>query len=213
MAATGLRRWSALGLLLVGPAVTVLVMLALPGPSGHWSGHVGSAAGAIGVALALVTAALLVRDRLAWPLLVTLGVIGESGAGKSTLLGLVIGVGLALEALGSYRAARAIWRTAFDDREAGIYGHLDDGFEWGHTVAAWGDSLVTVGSLGFAILLGMSRQVRTRVAVVGGVLCLVPAWIYPALGPLLLLAWMYGSSAARALRPNPEADPAVGLPR
>ena len=198
MAATGLRRWSALGLLLVGPAVTVLVMLALPGPSGHWSGHVGSAAGAIGVALALVTAALLVRDRLAWPLLVTLGVIG---------------VGLALEALGSYRAARAIWRTAFDDREAGIYGHLYDGFEWGHTVAAWGDSLVTVGSLGFAILLGMSRQVRTRVAVVGGVLCLVPAWIYPALGPLLMLAWMYGSSAARAPRPNPEADPAVGLPR
>ena len=185
------RRWSALGLVLVGPAAAALVSLLHPGPSGHWSGHLAAAAMSLGVAVALLVGTRLVRGRLPWPLLVTLGVIG---------------VGLALEIIGNVRAAQSIWGTTYDDAEVGLYGPLYDGYEWGHSVAAWGDSVVLVGSLAFAILLGVSREVRVVVAVAGAVLALVPPWIYPALGPLLLIAWLRGSSAAHAPTTGREAD-------
>jgi hypothetical protein len=48
------RRWAPFGLFLVAPAVGALVDLLVPGPRGHWSGHVGSGAAAAGQLVAVV---------------------------------------------------------------------------------------------------------------------------------------------------------------
>ena len=170
------RRWPVFCLLLVAPIAAGLVTLLHPGPSGHWSGHLATAAESIGVAVALVIGA-----RLVWTRLPRLAVAALA----------LVGVGLALEVVGNLRAAGSLWETTYDDAEAGLLGPLHAGYEWGHTVAAWGDTVVIVGSLGFALALGLTRRVGLMVAAIGGVVALFPPWIYPALSPLLLLSWLY----------------------
>jgi hypothetical protein len=60
-------------------------------------------------------------------------------------------------------------------------------------VAAWGDGLVVAGGLAFGVLLAVSRRVNPAIALVGGVLAFFPPWIYPAFGPVALLAWLYAA--------------------
>ena len=170
------QRWFVFGLLLVAPIAASLPILLHPGPSGHWVGHLATAAESIGVALALVVGARLVWTRIPWLAVVALAAVG---------------VGLALEVIGNARAAGSLWETSYDDAEAGRIGPLHAGYEWGHTVAAWGDNVVIAGSLGFAIALGLTRRVGPVVALIGAVVALFPPWIYPALSPLLLLCWLY----------------------
>jgi hypothetical protein len=171
----GVRRWSALGLLLVGPLAAVLVALLHPGPSGHWSGHLASAAMSTGVAIAVAAGAALVWSRLPWPAIPALAI---------TI------AGLAMEAVGNVRAARSLWETSYDDAQAALYGPSHPGYEWGHTVAEWGDSLVILGSLALVVVLGASRRVGVVVAIVCGVLAFFPPWIYPSLGTIVILAWL-----------------------
>ncbi|MBA2953556.1 hypothetical protein GON03_04470 [Nocardioides sp. MAH-18] len=188
--AAGVRRWAPFALVLVGPAAALLVTLLHPGPSGHWSGHLAAAGGSVGVAVALVVGLCVVRPRLPAAALASL---------------VVVGAGLALEAVGNIRAARSLWETTYDDAEAGTYGPLYDGYEWGHTVAERGDTVVILGSLAFAVALGLHRRVGVRVAVAGGVLAFWPPWVYPALGPVLLLAWVHARARThdRAAAPDP----------
>jgi len=189
VAAVRAQRWAAFALVLVGPATVVVVDALRPGPSGHWSGHLGGAALAAGVAAAVVLGSVLVRDHLTRTAVAAVGV---------TLLG------IALEVVGNLRVAQSLWATSYDDVEASLIGPSHPGYEWGHQVAAWGDNLVYIGGLALAIALGVSRRVRPSAAVVGGVIALFPAWIYPAPGVLLLLAWLYATGPWRI--PGPIAE-------
>ena len=182
MAAVRARRWAAFALVLVGPATALLVDAVRPEPSGHWSGHLAVAALSAGVAAAVVLGSLLVRDHLPRTAVAAIAL---------TL------VGLALEVVGNFRAAQSLWATSYDDSQVGLVGPLHPGYEWGHQVAAWGDNLVIVGGLALAVILGVCRRVRPSVAVVGGIVAVFPPWIYPALGVLLLLAWLYATGPWR----------------
>jgi hypothetical protein len=169
------RRGAPFGLFLVAPAVGVLVDLLVSGPRGHWSGHVGSEAAAAGQLLAVVAGAVLARRRLNVVLVVLLAVVA---------------VGLALEVVGNQRVAASIWQTTYGDEEAAAIGPRFEGFESGHAVAETGDMLVVVGGLAFALALGGFRRVGLGVAVAGVVLSLFPPWILPAVGTVLLLAFL-----------------------
>jgi hypothetical protein len=169
------RRWAPFGLFLVAPAVGVLADQLLSGPRGHWSGHVGSEAAAAGQLLAVVAGAVLARRRLNVLLMVLLAVVA---------------VGLALEVVGNQRVAASIWQTSYGDEEVAAVGPSFEGFESGHALAGTGDMLVVVGGLAFAVALGALRRVGPGAALAGGVLSLFPPWILPAVGTVLLLAFL-----------------------
>jgi hypothetical protein len=169
------RRWAPFGLFLVAPAVGALVELLVSGPRGHWSGHVGSGAAAAGQLLAVVAGAVLARRRLNVLLVMLLAVVA---------------VGLALEVVGNQRVAASIWQTSYGDEEAAAIGPSFEGFESGHELAGTGDMLVVLGGLAFALALGALRRVGPGVAVAGVVLSLFPPWILPAVGTVLLLAFL-----------------------
>jgi hypothetical protein len=169
------RRWAPFGLFLVAPAVGALVDLLVPGPRGHWSGHVGSGAAAAGQLLAVVAGAVLARRRL---------------NGLLVLLLTIVAVGLVLEVIGNQRVAASIWQTSYGDEEAAAIGPSFEGFESGHALAGTGDMLVVLGGLAFALALGALRRVGPGVAVAGVVLSLFPPWILPAVGTVLLLAFL-----------------------
>jgi len=169
------RRWAPFGLFAIAPAVGVLTDLLVSGPRGHWSGHVGSGAAAAGQLLAVVAGALLARRRLNILLVVLLAVVA---------------VGLVLEVIGNQRVAASIWQTSYGDEEAAAIGPSFEGFESGHALAGTGDMMVVVGGLAFALALGAFRRVGLGVAVAGVVLSLLPPWILPAVGAVLLLAFL-----------------------
>jgi hypothetical protein len=169
------RRWAPFGLFLVAPAVGAVAELLVSGPRGHWSGHVGSEAAAVGQLLAVVAGAVLARRRLNVLLVMLLAVVA---------------VGLALEVVGNQRVAASIWQTSYGDEEAAAVGPLFEGFESGHALAGTGDMLVVVGGLAFAVALGAFRRVGPGAAVAGVVLSLFPPWILPAVGTVLLLAFL-----------------------
>ena len=105
--------------------------------------------------------------------------------------------------------ADAMWATSYNDEDAGAVGPLFAGYEWGHTVAERGDLLVMLGGVALALSLGLSRRVSKGAAVACGVLVLFPPWIYPALGSVALLAWLY---AARPYRADEEVEPGPESP-
>jgi len=167
-------RWAPFGLFLVAPAVGVAAGLAVSGPTGHWSGHVGSGAAATGQLLAVLLGAVLARRRLNVLLLLLLAVVA---------------VGLALEAIGNQRVAASIWQTSYGDEEAAAIGPGFEGFESGHALAGTGDMLVVLGGLAFALTLGAFRRVGPGGTVAGvGLSVIPPPWILPAVGTVLLLA-------------------------
>jgi hypothetical protein len=96
------RRWAPFGLFLVAPAVGAVAELLVSGPRGHWSGHVGSEAAAVGQLLAVVAGAVLARRRLNVLLVMLLAVVA---------------VGLTLEVVGNQRVAASIWQTSYGDEE------------------------------------------------------------------------------------------------
>jgi hypothetical protein len=169
------RRWAPFGLFLVAPAVGAVADLLVSGPRGHWSGHVGSGAAAAGQLLAVVAGAVLARRRLNVLLVVLLAVVA---------------VGLVLEVVGNQRVAASIWQTSYGDEEAAVVGPSFEGFESGHALAGTGDMLVVVGGLAFAVAVGAFRRVGLGAAVAGVVLALFPPWILPAVGTVLLLAFL-----------------------
>jgi hypothetical protein len=169
------RRWAPFGLFLVAPAVGAVADLLVSGPRGHWSGHLGSGAAAAGQLLAVVAGAVLARRQLNVLLVVLLAVVA---------------VGLVLEVVGNQRVAASIWQTSYGDEEAAAVGPSFEGFESGHALAGTGDTLVVVGGLAFAVAVGAFRRVGLGAAVAGVVLALFPPWILPAVGTVLLLAFL-----------------------
>ena len=186
------RRWAPCGLFLVAPAVGIFGDLLVSGPRGHWSGHVGSGAAAAGQLLAVVTGAVLARRQLNVLLVVLLAVVA---------------VGLVLEVVGNQRVAASIWQTTYGDEEAAAIGPSFEGFESGHALAETGDMLVVLGGLAFALALGALRRVGPGGAVAGVVLSLFPPWILPAVGTVLLLAFLLRGPRQAVRSEAPSATP------
>ena len=92
--------------------------------------------------------------------------------------------------VGNLRVAQSLWATSYGDEAVGALGPSFADVESGHTVAGLGDGLVVVAGLAFAALLAVTRRVSPALALIGGVLAFFPPWIYPAPGPVFLLAWL-----------------------
>jgi len=142
--------------------------------------------------LAVVAGAVLARRRLNVLLVVLLAVVA---------------VGLVLEVVGNQRVAASIWQTSYGDEEAAAIGPSFEGFESGHELAGTGDMLVVLGGLAFALALGALRRVGPGVAVAGVVLSLFPPWILPAVGMVLLLAFLLRGSRRAVRSEAPSVTP------
>lgn len=93
----------------------------------------------------------------------------------------VVAVGIATQAYGDAQVASSIWATTGDPG-------FGDGYEVGHDTSAFGDLLVVVGGLGFAIAAGATRRIRPALAVLAGVLTVIPPpFFWPAVGVLFVM--------------------------
>ena len=172
-------RWM-YGLILVPPLAAVLTIVLAPDPHGHWSEHLWS--GYFDVAqlvLLVVLAGLLTRRTMSIPVLVALAVIGA---------------GIAFEVIGNFQVADSIWQTRGDPG-------FGDGYTQGHERAETGDLLVVIGGGAVAFVAGLTRRVPLKIAVLALVLVVVPPWIWPGAGALMLLLYGLTSEAGFARRP------------
>lgn len=160
-----------------------------PEPHGHWVEHL-QAVGFKGTQLAvLVVVAVLLRRAWRPFLLFSLAIVL---------------VGIAVQVVGDVAVARSIWRTTGDPG-------FGAGYASGHDTSGLGDLVVVLGGLGFAIVGGVTRRMRARVAVPAGLLTIVPPpFLWPAVG---LLAAMLHAFLTRGefqrdqppLTPDPSA--------
>ena len=172
-----LPRWSAFAILALPIVFAVAVGLLAPKPSGHWTGHLTNVAAEVGQLIALLAALLLAGRRL---------------DGRSRRIAALIPVGLGLEIAGNWWVARSIWATPYGDDEVGAIGYQYEGFETGHTLAEYGDLLVVVVGIVFAISLGVAHRVPSGIAVAGAALALIPPpFVIPAVGVVFLLVYLY----------------------
>lgn len=183
------RRWT-LALAALPPMVGIVTAVFAPEPHGHWVEHLSPAAVKITQAAALAVFAVLLRR--AWTPFLLLGLS-------------VVLIGIALQVVGDVAVARSIWRTAGDPGFGTGYGS-------GHETSSFGDLVVLVGGLGFAIFGGVTRRMRGRVAVPAALLAIVPPpFFWPAVGILaaMLHAFLTGSEF-RPIRRSPRAVGAYG---
>jgi hypothetical protein len=178
------------GLVLVPPLAAVVTLVLAPDPHGHWSEHLSAAYfGVSQLVLVVVLAGLLSRRSLSILLLAALGVIAA---------------GITFQVIGNFQVANSIWATR-DDPGFG------DGYVQGHDRAETGDLLVIFGGAAVAFVAGFTRRVPLKVAVLALFMVIIPPWIWPGAGALMLL--LYGlTSKAGFARPSiaigmPEGDP------
>jgi hypothetical protein len=172
-----LPRGSAFTLLALPVVVGLVVGLLAPKPSGHWTGHLTNVAVEVGQVAAVMVALLLAGRRL---------------DGRSRRIAALIPIGLALEIVGNWRVARSIWATPYGDDEVSAVGDQYEGFEAGHTLAGYGDLVLLVVGIAFAISLGLTHRVPGGIAVAGGALAVIPPpFVIPAVGVVFLLVYVY----------------------
>jgi hypothetical protein len=174
---TGIRfgRWL-YGVVLIPPIAAVLTVLLAPDPHGHWSEHLWSAYFGMAQLVVLVALAWM----LGWRTLSVLLLASFA----------LIAVGIVFEILGNFQVADSIWRT----RGNPGYG---DGYTQGHERAETGDLLVSVGGAAFAIVVGLTRRVPVKVAVLALFMVMIPPWLWPATGVLMIL--LYGLTSEAGL--------------
>jgi hypothetical protein len=161
-------------LVAIPPLVAILTSLLAPEPHGHWSEHL-AAAGLKGAQLVLL---LVLVTMLGWR---TLGVL-------LLIAFAVVAVGMALQAIGDYQVVDSIWRTSGDPGSG-------TGYAEGHARSEFGDLLVIVGGLAFAVIAGVTLRVPVLLAVVAAVMVVIPPpFLWPAAGVLVLV--LYGLTSA-----------------
>ena len=174
----------------VVPVVAAVVTTVLaPDPSGHWSEHLSSAG--------FKTAQLVL-------LVVLVAMLGWRTLGTRLLIAFaVVAVGIGFQVIGDYQVAESIWgRTG--DPGFGV------GYTEGHDRSALGDLLVMVGGLAFAIIAGVTRRVPAWLAVVTGVMVIIPPpFLWPAAGVLVLV--LYGLTRASAFAAGSEPPVKVSV--
>lgn len=143
----------------------------LPDPRGHWSGHAMTAFTQLSVAVTLLVVGGLVRR-----------------FGISLLLPGVVVVGLVVASSGNWRVAGSLWKTNYGDEEVGESVALDPaGFTSGHDTAGTGETTAWVAGITFVVVAGLTRRVPTRTAALGGVLAILPPWMFGGVGVLFVL--------------------------
>ncbi len=161
-------------LVAIPPLIAILTSLLAPEPHGHWSEHLGTA----GLKIAQLGLLLVLVTMLGWRTLGVLLLISFA----------VVAFGVVLQAIGDYQVADSIWRTS-GDPGSGI------GYAEGHARSEFGDLLVIVGGLAFAVLAGMTRRVPALLAVVAAMMVIIPPpFFWPAAGVLVLV--LYGLTSA-----------------
>ena len=166
-------RW-VYGAVLIPPIAAVLTLLFAPDQHGHWSEHLWGAYFDVAQLVVLVVlAALIGPRRLSVLLLVSLGVVAT---------------GIVFEIIGNFQVADSIWGTRGNPG-------FGDGYAQGHDRAAAGDQLVIVGGLAFAFVAGLTRRVPLKVAGLGLLMFVIPPWLWPGTGVLMLLLYGLTSQA------------------
>ena len=176
-------------------AIFVLTMVAadvatqlLPDPRGHWSGHAMTAFLQLGVGVAIVATAVLARR-----------------VGVVLLLAAVVLIGLGIAAKGNWAVAESIWKTSYGDTTVSAAVALDpSGYTSGHNDAGTGEMIAWVSGIGFVALVGVTKKVRPRTAVVGGLLAILPPWMFGGVGAWFVLAHV-AVDRYRVRYPPPEA--------
>jgi hypothetical protein len=168
------------GVVLVPPGAAVLTVLLAPDPHGHWSEHLWSAY--FGIAQLGVLAILAFM--LGWRTLSVLLWVSLA----------VIAVGIVYETIGNLQVADSIWGT----RGNPGFGH---GYTQGHERAETGDRLVLVGGAAFAFVAGLTRRVPLKVGGLALLMGIIPPWLWPATGVLMLLLYGLTSEAGLDRRP------------
>jgi hypothetical protein len=164
----------------IPPIVTIVAMLLAPEPHGHWSEHLGGAAFKSSQLVLL----LILMTMLGWRTLGGLLVISFA----------VVTAGIVLQVIGDYRVADSIWGT-IGNPGFGI------GYDEGHNMAEFGDLIVVIGGLAFAVVAGVTRRVPAQLAIVGAVMVIIPPpFLWPAAGVLMLL--LYRLTSASHLNPS-----------
>ena len=105
----------------------------------------------------------------------------------------VIGAGITFQVIGDYTVADSIWRTPGNPG-------FGDGYVEGHEMAGFGDLLVLVGGLAFAVIAGIGRRVPVKLGFLAVVMVIIPPpFLWPAAGVLLLL--LYGFTSVTGFTP------------
>ncbi len=183
-------RWPYLVVVVAATASDVATQL-LPDPRGHWSGHAMTAFLQLSVAVALVVACGLVRR------------FGVALA----LVGVVV-IGLGIAASGNWRVAESLWKTSYGDAEVGESVALDPAaFTSGHDTASTGETTIWVAGIAFVVLAGALKKVPARTALIGGLLAILPPWMFGGIGPLFVLT---RAAVLQRRRERPPPHAAVG---
>ena len=167
------------------PAIAAIAAgLFVPGPHGHWSAHVSSAAmKAAQLVVLLILVVMLGWSRLRLLLLIALAVIA---------------VGIVVQVLGDFQVAHSIWRTSGNPG-------FGNGYVEGHD-RGFGDLLVLAGGLAFAVTAGVRRSVPLWLAILGAVMSVIPPpFLWPAAGALVLVLYGLTSSVGWADRRPPKS--------
>ena len=157
-------------LVAIPPIVAVLTNFLAPEPDGHWVEHLFAAT----MKVAQLVLLLVLVTMLGWRTLRLLLLISFA----------VIVTGIVFQVLGDYQVADSIWRKPGDPS----YGA---GYVEGHDRSAFGDLLVMTGALAFAVVAGVTRRVRPRLAIIVLPMVIIPPpFFWPAAGVLVLV--LYG---------------------
>lgn len=164
-------RWPYLFIVVALLSADVATQL-LPEPRGHWSGHAMTAFAQLSVAVAL---------------LVTCGLARRFGV--VLLLAAVVVVGLAVAASGNWRVAESLWETSYGDEAVGEAVALDpSAFTSGHDGAETGEMIAWVSGIAVVVLAGLLRKIPARTAIIGGLLAILPPWMFGGIGALFVVS-------------------------
>lgn len=184
-----MRRAGRAWLLVAGVPLLAAVGVSMyaPEPAGHWSEHLAGAA--------LKAAQLVVLAGLAGVLFRRLP------SALTSMVVLVLG-GIALQSLGDWRVAEAIWRSPGDPG-------FGSGYESGHSLSGWGDLLVLAGGIAFAVVAVVVGRLRLGAALgVAALAVIPPPFLWPGVGvTVVLLHELVGSPRART---EPASDAGRG---
>jgi hypothetical protein len=181
----GARRWTAsalvVGLFIAASVVVSVVGAIAPEPHGHWTSHLTNATIDAGMLVVVLVGAALAWARLGQGLIRLLA---------AAALAIVV-IGLIVEIVGNLRVSHVIWQTPYGDDSVDAYASGLPGYNSGHALQGNGDLLVLVGGIAFAMVLAGSRRVGPGALIAGVILSVIPPpFIIPALGVMVLLAWL-----------------------
>lgn len=166
-------------LVAIPPLAAVLTALLAPEPHGHWSEHL-QAVGLKGAQLVLL---LVLAMMLGWR---ALGVL-------LLILLAAVAAGIVFQVIGDYQVAHSIWRTSGNPGDG-------NGYAEGHDTSGFGDLIALGGGLAVAIAVGVMRRVPPLLAVVAGVMVIIPPpFLWPAAGVLVLV--LYGLTSQSRFEP------------